>query len=208
MANKRTKRKAGHALAGKYGGSVDAAQRDPPTSSAVPVRGEPAASSGSHSVQSSPVADASYQGFTQVPPKLLTSSMTQIPTALNDTWLVINASLRASRREAARRFTASRHRVEALRHNIARRRAQYQAERKRLREAKEAARLLKGLGSHDDTVNFAVGATLFGLLFFVAGAAPGLLPLCYIGFFLYMVPSRTAYFVARKWQFFLIDFCY
>mmetsp|Transcript_36962 Transcript_36962/g.95863 ORF Transcript_36962/g.95863 Transcript_36962/m.95863 type:complete len:460 (-) Transcript_36962:215-1594(-) len=124
-----------------------------------------------------------------------------VPAALSDTWLVLGQSLHVSRSLAAQKLQSGRHRVQALRHSLAERR------RKR-REARQAARLLEGLGSHDDTLNFVCGATAFGLMAFLAGAAPGLIPSMYICFFTYMVPLRTVYFFKRKWQFFLIDFCY
>jgi len=131
-----------------------------------------------------------------------------LPATLSDTWVSINRKLLASQRMAAQNFHASRSRVEALRHSLARRRMQFQAERKKRREAQLAARLLVGLGHHDDTLNFVLGAALFGVMAFIAGAAPGLIPLVYVAFFLYMMPARTAYFIKRKWAFFLIDFCY
>ena len=80
-------------------------------------------------------------------------SVIALPASLSDTWLVINKKLLASQRMAAQNFHASRSRVEALRHSLARMRAQFQAERKRRREAQLAARLLVGLGHHDDTLN-------------------------------------------------------
>ena len=54
----------------------------------------------------------------------------------------------------------------------------------------------------------ALGAALFGAMSFIAGAAPGLIPMVYVVFFVYMMPARTVYFIQRKWTFFLIDFCY
>lgn len=124
-----------------------------------------------------------------------------VPTVLSDSWFVLGQSLHASRSVAAQKLQNGRHRMQALRRSLSERR------RKR-REARQAARLLEGLGSHDDTLNFVLGATAFGLMAFLAGAAPGLIPSLYVCFFAYMLPLRTVYFFRRKWQFFLIDFCY
>eukprot|EP00191_Tetraselmis_sp_GSL018_P016787 CAMPEP_0177585952 /NCGR_PEP_ID=MMETSP0419_2-20121207/4792_1 /TAXON_ID=582737 /ORGANISM="Tetraselmis sp., Strain GSL018" /LENGTH=465 /DNA_ID=CAMNT_0019075769 /DNA_START=82 /DNA_END=1479 /DNA_ORIENTATION=- len=131
-----------------------------------------------------------------------------LPEALSETWVVLNEKILASRRAAEQRLLASRRRVEALRTSIIRRRIHFQNERKKKREAQVAARLLVGLGSHDDTLNFTLGAVVFGAMAFIAGAAPGAMSLFYVSFFAYMMPARTAYFVKKKWQFFLLDFCY
>lgn len=131
-----------------------------------------------------------------------------LPAAISGTWVVINQKLLASQKAAVQRFDASRKRVDALRHMLARQRMQFFVERKRRREVQRAARILVGLGSHDDTLNFTVGAFLFGLMAFMAGAAPGLLPMFNVVFFVCMLPARAIYFIHRKWIFFLIDFCY
>mmetsp|Transcript_1388 Transcript_1388/g.2452 ORF Transcript_1388/g.2452 Transcript_1388/m.2452 type:complete len:368 (-) Transcript_1388:824-1927(-) len=132
----------------------------------------------------------------------------EVPAALDTFRLALGESLHASRSAAAQKLQSGRRRMEALHHSLSRHRAQFDEQRRKRREARQAARLLEGLGSHDDTVNFVVGATGFGVMAFLAGAAPGIIPSLYVLFFAYMMPLRTVYFIKRKWQFFLIDFCY
>jgi hypothetical protein len=132
----------------------------------------------------------------------------EVPAALDTFRLALGESLHASRSAAAQKLQSGRRRMEALHHSLSRHRAQFDEQRRKRREARQAARLLEGLGSHDDTVNFVVGATAFGVMAFLAGAAPGIIPSLYVLFFAYMMPLRTVYFIKRKWQFFLIDFCY
>ncbi|EIE25281.1 hypothetical protein COCSUDRAFT_40577 [Coccomyxa subellipsoidea C-169] len=69
-------------------------------------------------------------------------------------------------------------------------------------------RLLKDIGSRKESNLYAAGALVFGFGLFVAGAAPFLLPACYLIFAAVCFPWRVYTFTKRKWGFFLLDFCY
>ena len=69
-------------------------------------------------------------------------------------------------------------------------------------------RLLKDIGSRKESNLYAAGALVFGFGLFIAGAAPFLLPACYLIFAAVCFPWRVYTFTKRKWGFFLLDFCY
>jgi hypothetical protein len=65
-----------------------------------------------------------------------------------------------------------------------------------------------GFGPRDDARSFFWGTLGFGALAYTAGAAPWALHLVFLAFFFLVLPLRAASFWRRKWQFFLIDYCY
>lgn len=65
-----------------------------------------------------------------------------------------------------------------------------------------------GFGPPDDARSFFWGTLTFGALAYVAGAAPWALHLVFLAFFFVVLPLRAVSFWRRKWQFFLIDYCY
>ena len=69
-------------------------------------------------------------------------------------------------------------------------------------------RLLKDVGSKKESNLYAAGALVFGAGLFIAGAAPWLLPACFLLFSAICLPWRAYTFWKRKWGFFLLDFCY
>lgn len=72
----------------------------------------------------------------------------------------------------------------------------------------EAQAVARQLGSWGESCSFAAGSLLFGLLLFVAGAAPAALPALFLAFFFIAMPARVVHFCRMKWTFFLVDFCY
>jgi hypothetical protein len=69
-------------------------------------------------------------------------------------------------------------------------------------------KLLKDVGSKEESNLYAAGALVFGFGLFIAGAAPFLLPACFLIFAAVCLPWRAYTFTRRKWGFFLLDFCY
>ncbi|CAL5222529.1 g4904 [Coccomyxa viridis] len=69
-------------------------------------------------------------------------------------------------------------------------------------------RLLKDVGSRKESNLYAAGTLVFGAGLFIAGAAPWLLPACFLLFSAICFPWRIYTFSKRKWGFFLLDFCY
>ena len=69
-------------------------------------------------------------------------------------------------------------------------------------------RLLKDVGSRKESNLYAAGTLVFGAGLFIAGAAPWLLPACFLLFSAICFPWRMYTFSKRKWGFFLLDFCY
>jgi hypothetical protein len=65
-----------------------------------------------------------------------------------------------------------------------------------------------GFGPRDDARSFFWGTVGFGALAYVAGAAPWALHLVFLAFFFLVLPLRAVSFWRRRWQFFLIDYCY
>lgn len=66
----------------------------------------------------------------------------------------------------------------------------------------------KTVGTAQDASQFAAGALCYGSLLFVAGAAPWSLPMVFVLFVLICIPWRMVNFCSKKYQFFLVDFCY
>lgn len=69
-------------------------------------------------------------------------------------------------------------------------------------------RLLKDVGSRKESNLYAAGTLVFGAGLFIAGAAPWLLPACFLIFSAICFPWRVYTFSKRRWGFFLLDFCY
>ena len=69
-------------------------------------------------------------------------------------------------------------------------------------------RLLKDVGSRKESNLYAAGTLVYGAGLFIAGAAPWLLPACFLLFSAICFPWRVYTFLKRKWGFFLLDFCY
>lgn len=65
-----------------------------------------------------------------------------------------------------------------------------------------------GTGSTRDSKNFTTGSLLFGLILFLSGSQPWLLPCCFLVFAAIALPWRMYDFHRMKWTFFLVDFCY
>ena len=65
-----------------------------------------------------------------------------------------------------------------------------------------------GLGSHNDSLLFSGSIFVLCFLVFLIGYAQSLYALAFLGFAALCLPYRVASFVARKWTFFLVDFCY
>lgn len=63
-------------------------------------------------------------------------------------------------------------------------------------------------GSQHDSCTLAAGSMLFGLILFVCGSAPWLLPALYLLFAAVCLPWRAQQFYKHCQGFFLLDFCY
>ena len=119
-------------------------------------------------------------------------------------------TLRAFRENGARLKES----YEALRRALARAQKQKQAPQNRhLGHGQQGvptdiSKLLKDVGSKEESKLYAAGALVFGFGLFLAGAAPWLLPACFILFTALCFPWRAYTFAKRKWGFFLLDFCY
>ena len=117
--------------------------------------------------------------------------------------------------------------LRAFRENGARLRESYEALRRALARAQhkqrtpksflghgqqgvptDISKLLKDVGSKEESNLYAAGALVFGFGLFLAGAAPWLLPACFLLFAALCLPWRAYSFAKRKWSFFLLDFCY
>ena len=118
-------------------------------------------------------------------------------------------TLRAFRENGARLKES----YEALRRALARAQKQNAPQNRYLGHGQQGvptdiSKLLKDVGSKEESKLYAAGALVFGFGLFLAGAAPWLLPACYILFAALCFPWRAYTFAKRKWGFFLLDFCY
>ena len=118
-------------------------------------------------------------------------------------------TLRAFRENGARLKES----YEALRRALARAQKQNAPQNRYLGHGQQGvptdiSKLLKDVGSKEESKLYAAGALVFGFGLFLAGAAPWLLPACFILFAVLCFPWRAYTFAKRKWGFFLLDFCY
>lgn len=77
--------------------------------------------------------------------------------------------------------------------------------------SKHAKRLAKKADEHEQLimkVTYSLGVLGFGLFCFMLGARPHDIPLLYAAFFIIAAPLRWVYYRAKKWHYFLLDFCY
>eukprot|EP00894_Picocystis_sp_ML_P000789 jgi/Pico_ML_1/51306/g2362.t1 len=60
----------------------------------------------------------------------------------------------------------------------------------------------------EDRVLYFLGSVVFALGMFIVGAAPWAVEYFFLAFVATGLPFRALYYLKRKWQYFLLDFCY
>ncbi|GAQ86601.1 hypothetical protein KFL_002990090 [Klebsormidium nitens] len=81
----------------------------------------------------------------------------------------------------------------------------------RMEAAKNVEKIQHHTEEHDrfyTKLTYSLGVLCFGLFCFLVGAKPQVIPYFYCFFLFVALPLRWMYYKAKKWHYFLLDFCY